>query len=670
MRGDQFFQTIAGRPPFTRLHPRLAGFFKSYFANEKAVEFDGRHVINTHFPPYPSPAFGQLVSHFAELGNAATRRLYSVTLAVTNRCPFHCWHCYNSGRSQEDISLAALQNLAPQLQQLGAVMVTITGGEPLLRADLPDIISAFDSRSCLTLGSTGEGLSADLARTLRQRGLFAVGISLDSAQEQEHDRLRGRPGAFQTALRGLRIAREAGLYPYVVTVGTRELLERARFIPFLRFAAERGALEAHVLEPSATGKLAGKTDVLLSGAEREQILRYQSEAAGDESLPIVSSFAYLESPGAFGCGAGLTHIYVDGSGEVCPCNLVPLSFGNLKDAPLETILCRMGQHFCRPREGCVGRMLSACFPRTSLPAPPELSASICATYLPRQHRLPAFFRLQSETRGDDVGTAELRDAYDGVHSDYDDFWLSAAARPIDELISRVACRGSERVFEAGCGTGYATALLARHCAEVLAVDISGGMQSRARKRIETYRLQNVQFRLGDALQELESQTGLDLVFSSWVLGYIPLKQFFASALGALKPGGGLAFVVHRDNSPREALEPFASLVAEDPSVLQRRVAFDFPADDRHLRRLLEPEFEVTSLWEGAAVFQYSTADQVLEHLLKSGAGTAFYEALDPARRPVLCAEFLRRLRHANADRLGFEVRHDCLSCIARKRQSS
>src|SRR5512133_3760239 len=211
MRGDEFFQEISRRPPFTKLHPRVAGFFKSYFANEKAVAFGGQHVINTHFPPFPSPAFDQLARQFAELGDASTRRLYSVTVAVTNRCPFGCWHCYTSGRSQQDVPLEVLRGLAGQLQDLGAVMVTLTGGEPLLREDLAEIVGAFDSRSCLILGTTGEGLTHELARALRERGLFAIGISLDSDVEASHDRLRGRPGAFRDALRALDIAGEQGL---------------------------------------------------------------------------------------------------------------------------------------------------------------------------------------------------------------------------------------------------------------------------------------------------------------------------------------------------------------------------------------------------------------------------------------------------------------------------
>ena len=355
------------------------------------------------FPPYPSAAFDHLAEQFAQLGDAATRRLYSVTLAVTNRCPFNCWHCYNAGRSQVDVPLAVLKNLAGELQALGTVMLTVTGGRTagpggsgghrasIRPAVLPD--SGHNRRgpdSGARPASAGErpSLPSASASTLIKRG--------------EHDWRRGRKGAFRTALQALQVARESGLYPYVVSVATRGFLQRSRFLPFLRCAAAAGALEVHLLEPSATGRLAGQTDVLLTAAERKQIFDYQDEIAQDDDLPILSSFAYLESAEAFGCGAGLTHLYIDGSGEVCPCNLVPLSFGNLTQEPFRGILDRMGHHFCRPRTGCVGRMLARQFPSVGLPAPPERSRAICERHLPLTHALPAFFRIRDEAQ-EEVG---------------------------------------------------------------------------------------------------------------------------------------------------------------------------------------------------------------------------------------------------------------------------
>jgi MoaA/NifB/PqqE/SkfB family radical SAM enzyme/SAM-dependent methyltransferase len=665
MKGTEFFERFAARPPLSKAHPAVGAFFKDYLKHEKATEFGGRYVINTHMPPYPGRAFERFVELFA---GGVKRRLYSVTLAVTNRCSYRCWHCYNAGRSQEDMPLETIRPLAAKLQDLGATMVTLTGGEPLIRKDLAQIAAAFDDRTTLVLNTTGGGLTAARASELKASGLFALGVSLDSIDPAEHDRMRGREGAWRTALNALTIAHSVGLYPYAISLATREFLEPERFHAFLEFARDAGALEVHVLEPTATGRLAGRSDVLLDDLDRRRILEYQAEYATREDMPTVSSFAYLESADAFGCGAGLTHMYVDGCGEVGPCNLVPISFGNVLKQPLESILDEMARHFSKPRTCCIGRILGPHIPKGSLPTPPEVSHELCRKYLPAEHDVPLFFQIAGAAVAS-VGKEELRSAYDTVHSDYDEFWLKEAARPIHELIDALDLKGHEKVFEAGCGTGYATIELARKLArggEVTAVDLSAGMLSEARKRAEKSGAGNVQFHAGDALELLTRGEKYDVVFSSWVLGYIPLEPFFAAASSALRRAGRLAFVVHRENSPREALEIFGELVAEDPAALEKRVEFDFPVDGKQVAaRLAAAGFTAVDVREGAAVFRYASAREVLEHLLKSGAGTAFYHALRSARRESFERRFVDALDARHTDGR-FEVAHEYVACIARK----
>ena len=201
MNGADFFAQVSEQPPFTRMDPQVAAFFRDYLSQEKVVSFGDKLVVNTHFPPFPSPAFDNMADHFDAIGEVEQRRLFSVTLAVTNRCSYKCWHCYNAGRSQKDLSLAEFRKVASALQVLGVVHVTLSGGEPLVRKDLAEIAEAFDESTYLSLNTTGAGLNPGRARSLRRAGVFALGVSLDSLSSDEHDRMRGREGAFETALR-------------------------------------------------------------------------------------------------------------------------------------------------------------------------------------------------------------------------------------------------------------------------------------------------------------------------------------------------------------------------------------------------------------------------------------------------------------------------------------
>jgi hypothetical protein len=101
------------------------------------------------------------------------------------------------------------------------------------------------------------------------------------------------------------------------------------------------------------------------------------------------------------------------------------------------------------------------------------------------------------------------------------------------------------------------------------------------------------------------------------------------------------------------------------------VAFDFPRDGQHAQTAVEAAgLNVQELWEDQIVFGYGTAAEVLNHLLQSGAGTAFYDAIDPARRAPLTQRFLERLARRNQPHAGFRVGHEYVACVARKPEPS
>ncbi|OPY04272.1 MAG: Demethylmenaquinone methyltransferase [Syntrophus sp. PtaB.Bin001] len=330
----------------------------------------------------------------------------------------------------------------------------------------------------------------------------------------------------------------------------------------------------------------------------------------------------------------------------------------------------MGEHFRKPSTRCAGRILSPYIFGRKLPLSPGASAALCMKHLPKNCEPPRFFTIRNKAQGD-VGAEELKTAYNRISGDYDEFWLARAGRPVKELVDKVKFQKGQRVFEAGCGTGCATVLIARQvgaAGEICAVDLSEGMIAEARARACSQGLGNIRFVTGDALEMLATAKEFDVVFSSWVLGYIPLMPFFKYSCSALKPGGRLAFVVHKDHSPREVLDIFYELVAENPSVLEKRVAFDFPRDTKQVHRELQASgFDVEHLWEGRIIFPYDKPELVMEHLLKSGAGTAFYDAVVPKKRNLLKKHFLEIIAARHATEGNYRVIHEYISCVARKR---
>jgi ubiquinone/menaquinone biosynthesis C-methylase UbiE len=307
-----------------------------------------------------------------------------------------------------------------------------------------------------------------------------------------------------------------------------------------------------------------------------------------------------------------------------------------------------------------------------MPLPPGRSGALCDKLLPKVHPVPRFFEIRAQAKAP-VGQSELREAYDEIHTYYDDYWLTQAAGPIEDLLRVLPIEDAAKIIECGCGTGHATSLIASRlsrAADFTAVDLSSGMLDIARKRLSAQGDSRVRFVHGDALGFLESSEAVDLIISTWVLGYIPLSPFFAAVSRALRDGGSLAFVVHKDNSPREPLQVFRKLVAQDPAVLLQGVDFDFPRDRQHLEELFSSSgLELHDFVEGQIVFPCQTPQDVLDHLLRSGAGTAYFNAVDPKRRDDLTDQYLASLSAGKEAGEGYAVIHEYVSCVVGKRTS-
>jgi MoaA/NifB/PqqE/SkfB family radical SAM enzyme len=364
------FAPLVGKVPLGHLaylYRRLAG--------EKPHRFGRQVRINTFFPPAPSKAF----SRFCHAVAARRRVPYSTYLAVTARCPFACEHCSSADRSTApDRPLDDLLNLIGQVKALGGCTLGLTGGEPLLREDLPELLSAAKPELATVVFSTGRGLNAALARKLAEAGTDCVTLGVESTDAAEHDARRGSAGSFAAARAAVATLGQAGVYVALSTIATREAIRSGGLFRMYELAEQWDAGELRVLSPVATGRWRDAPDVMLSERELRDVRAFHVACNARSDGPAVASFARLESPELFGCGGGYHHLYIDVAGNVSPCDLTPLSLGNAFDQPLDQIYRTMADTFAQPRRSCLMRHLAGSLGDGELPLGPDRSRELLA----------------------------------------------------------------------------------------------------------------------------------------------------------------------------------------------------------------------------------------------------------------------------------------------------
>ncbi len=143
---------------------------------------------------------------------------------VTQRCNLRCVHCYAQSKDidyKNELSTQEGKDLIDDLADFGCPVILFSGGEPLMRKDLPELAGYARSRGVRAVISTnGTLITEDMARKLKDIGLSYVGISLDGMRET-NDRFRGIEGSFDRALQGLHNCQKEG-----IKVGLRFTINR------------------------------------------------------------------------------------------------------------------------------------------------------------------------------------------------------------------------------------------------------------------------------------------------------------------------------------------------------------------------------------------------------------------------------------------------------------
>lgn len=354
-------------------------FVRHWLGGEKLTRHRGQWVLNSFLPPFPGKAYERL---FTSMLSGRRLNPVSAYFALTSKCQAACAHCSAADRQGTDLTTAHWQKILIEAQDLGTGLIGLTGGEPLLRDDLTELIATAAEKSAVIVFTSGIGVDRTKISDLAKAGLWSLCVSLDSAEPKIHNQSRGVADAFDQAVQTLKAAKAAGLYTMTGTLVTRELLEGDRLEKLYALAAKLGIHEVRLTEPMPCGKLSDcGNETLLNPQNIAKLRDFHRAKNRRRKGPRVTAFNEIESPQLFGCGAGTQHFYVDANGEVCPCDFTPLSFGNAKTEDLEAIWLKMNQAMGdAPRRHCFIQKhhdLIAQVDETVRPLPPELSCEIC-----------------------------------------------------------------------------------------------------------------------------------------------------------------------------------------------------------------------------------------------------------------------------------------------------
>jgi radical SAM protein with 4Fe4S-binding SPASM domain len=265
---------------------------------------------------------------------------------ATNQCNANCLHCSSdshSGSTVDELSTDEIFGLFDQFHNTGVVDVAISGGEPLLRQDIFEIIGYANRLGLpVSVGTNGWNTGVDLVRELSKYQIARFQISLDGFAGS-HDRLRRWEGLFDRAVSTINTAVNANLNTNICC--TINKYNYRDIDSFVEFVCGLGVKRLNFSRYVPTGR--GSDELDLNSDEWFSVISLCSRLRDSYmgKLDIVSHLAQQillrdelkDMPAFIGCQAGIGQGCVTADGTVWPCVLLPLSLGNIRERTFKEI---------------------------------------------------------------------------------------------------------------------------------------------------------------------------------------------------------------------------------------------------------------------------------------------------------------------------------------------
>jgi radical SAM protein with 4Fe4S-binding SPASM domain len=317
-------------------------------------------------------------------------RPYVVSWNLTYRCNLACEHCYldaggspqvgtESFADRSELDTEGCFKVIEDLAAFAPECVTIlTGGEPLLRRDILEIVRRAAERGLwVVVGTNGVRISENVARRLADAGARGLSLSLDALDADRHDRFRKVRGAWRNTVEGAEILGRTGL-PFIVqtTAGSHNLGELDAIAAFAHDRLAAKVWNLYFLVPTGRGQFVSdispeQYDAVLASLHRIQRTYDKRMLVNAKCAPhyiktvLEQGGAGVEqirtyAGGAGGCPAGTHYMGIRPNGDVTPCPYLPVFAGTLRDTSLADLWTSSELFTAIRRRTALGGRCGAC----------------------------------------------------------------------------------------------------------------------------------------------------------------------------------------------------------------------------------------------------------------------------------------------------------------------
>ena len=248
------------------------------------------------------------------------RPLRDLRISVTDRCNFRCPYCmpaeifgeaYQFLPKEDILTFEEISRLSRLFVELGVNKLRITGGEPLLRVDLPDLVrqlAAIPGAEDITLTTNGY-LLASQAQQLSDAGLHRITVSLDSLDDEVFKQMNGRGFGTRRVLDGIRRAAEVGLAPLKINAVVQKGVNDHTIVDLARYFKGTGHIVRFIEYMDVGNRNGWKLDEVVSAAEIVALINEQlplEPAEANYVGEVARRWQYRDGPGEIGVIASVT----------------------------------------------------------------------------------------------------------------------------------------------------------------------------------------------------------------------------------------------------------------------------------------------------------------------------------------------------------------------------